>query len=46
MSPTLFSLYTEEELAVRMRRINAGVKVGTDKVGLLLYADDVCGCYE
>ena len=38
MSPTLFSL---EELAVRMRRINAGVKVGTDKLGLLLYADDV-----
>ena len=40
LSPTLFSLYTEE-LAVRMRRINAGVKVGTDKLGLLLYADDV-----
>ena len=40
LSPTLFSLYTEE-LAVRMRRMNAGVKVGTDRICLLLYADDV-----
>ena len=40
LSPTLFSLYTEE-LAVRMRRMNAGVKVGTDRLCLLLYADDV-----
>ena len=27
LSPTLFSLYTEE-LAARMRRLNAGVRVG------------------
>ena len=40
LSPTLFSLYTEE-LAVRMRRMNAGVSVGGDKVCMLLYADDV-----
>ena len=40
LSQTLFSLYTEE-LAVRMRRINAGVKVGNAKICLLLYADDV-----
>ena len=40
LSPTLFSLYTEE-LAVRIRRMNAGVKVGDDKSSILLYADDV-----
>ena len=39
LSPTLFSLYTEE-LAVRIRGTNAGVKVGDEKLGLLLYADD------
>ena len=38
--PTLFSLYTEE-LAARMRRMNAGVRVGNDRIGELLYADDV-----
>ena len=40
LSPTLFSLYTEE-LAVRLRRMNAGVRVGRDKICILLYADDV-----
>ena len=40
LSPTLFSLYTEE-LSVRVRRMNAGVKIGEDKIGILLYADDV-----
>ena len=40
MSPTLFSLNTEE-LAARMRRLNAGVRVGNDRIGALLYADDV-----
>ena len=33
-------MYTEE-LAVRLRRMNAGVKVGRDKICTLLYADDV-----
>ena len=40
LSPTLFSLYTEE-LAARMRRINAGVRVRNDKISVLLYAEDV-----
>lgn len=40
LSPTLFSLYTEE-LAARFRRNNAGVKVGDDSISVLLYADDV-----
>ena len=40
LSPTLFSLYTEE-LAARIRRMNAGVKVGDERVSVLLYADDV-----
>ena len=40
LSPTLFSLYTKE-LAARMRRMNAGVRVGNDRVCVLLYADDV-----
>ena len=40
LSPTLFSLYTEE-LAARMRRMNAGIRVGNDRIGVLLYADDV-----
>ena len=40
MSPTLFSLYTEE-LAARLRRMNVGVSVGNEKICVLLYADDV-----
>ena len=35
-----FSLYTEE-LAARMRRMNAGVRVGNDRICVLFYADDV-----
>ena len=38
--PTLFSLYTEE-MAAKMRRMNAEVNVDGDKIYLLLYADDV-----
>ena len=40
MSPILISIHTEE-LAVRLRRMNAGVRVGRDKVFMLLYADVV-----
>ena len=40
LSPTLFSLYTEE-LAARLRRMNVGVKVGLDRISVLLYADDI-----
>lgn len=40
LSPTLFSLYIEE-LAARMRRMNAGVKVGHYNICVLLYADEV-----
>ena len=40
LSPTLFSLYTEE-LAARLRRKNVGVRVGENKICVLLYADDV-----
>ena len=39
LSPILFSMYTE--LAVKLRRMNAGVRVGRNKVCMLLYADDV-----
>ena len=35
-----FSSYTEE-LVARMRRMNAGVRVGNDRIGVLLYVDDV-----
>ena len=40
LSPTLFSLYTEE-LAARLRRMNVGVNVGRDKINILMYADDI-----
>ena len=40
LSPILFSFYIEE-LAVRLRRMNAGVRAGRDKVCMLLYADDL-----
>ena len=40
LSPTLFSIYTEE-LAARIRRRNVGVNIGREKICLLLYADDV-----
>ena len=40
MSPTLFSSY-KEELTARMRRMNACVRVGNDRIGVLLYGDDI-----
>ncbi len=40
LSPLLFGLYTEE-LAVRVKSTGLGVRVGNDKLSLLLYADDV-----
>ena len=40
LSPTLFNLYTEE-LAVRIKQSNMGVRIGEDKLGLLMYADDM-----
>ena len=40
LSLILFSMYIEE-LVVRLRRKNARVRVGRDKVCMLLYADDV-----
>ena len=40
LSPTLFSLYTEE-MAARLRRMDVGVKFGDHKINVLLYADDV-----
>ena len=40
MSPTLFNLYTEE-LAVRIKQANMGINIGEDKLGLLMYADDM-----
>ena len=40
LSSTLFSLYTEE-LAARVRRMDVGMKVGKDKICMLLYEDDV-----
>lgn len=40
LSPLLFSMYTEE-LAKRISKENLGVGIGNDKLGMLLYADDV-----
>ena len=40
LCPLLFGLYTEE-LAVRVKRTGLGVRVGNEKLSLLLYADDV-----
>ena len=40
MSPTLFNLYTEE-LAVRIKQANMGINIGEDKLGILMYADDM-----
>lgn len=39
LSPLLFSLYTEE-LAKRLREQGGGVRVGNDKLKIVLYADD------
>ena len=40
LSPVLFALYTEE-LAVRMKEKGLGMKVGNEKLSLLMYADDI-----
>ena len=40
LSPLLFAMYIEE-LAVRLVNSRLGVKVGQDKLGVLLYADDI-----
>lgn len=40
MSPTLFNIYLEE-LFVRIRKADIGVKIGQKKLGCLAYADDV-----
>ena len=40
LSPMLFSMYTEE-LIRRVKKENYGVTVGENKIGTLLYADDI-----
>jgi hypothetical protein len=40
LSPLLFGLYTEE-LAVRVNGCGEGIRVGNDRLNVLLYADDV-----
>ena len=40
LSPLLFNMYTEE-LIRRVKKENIGMKVGEDKLGVLLYADDI-----
>ena len=40
LSPTLVSLY-KEELSVKVSRMNAGVKIGEDKIGISLCASYV-----
>lgn len=40
LSPLLFSIYTEE-LATRIRLSGKGVRVEEDRLGALLYADDI-----
>jgi hypothetical protein len=40
LSPLLFGLYTEE-LAVRVNQCGQGIKIGNDRLNVLLYADDV-----
>lgn len=40
LSPLLFGLYTEE-LAVRMKEADRGIRVGNECLSILLYADDV-----
>ncbi len=39
LSPLLFNLYTEE-MATRVRRMDVGVRVGGERLRMLLYADD------
>ena len=40
LSPTLFSLYTEE-LASRIRGMDIGIRIGNDRVCIIMYADDI-----
>ena len=40
LSPLLFALYTEE-LASRLGDKGIGVKIGNNRLGVLLYADDI-----
>ena len=40
LSPLLFGVYTED-LAVRMRKIGGGLRVGNEVLSILLYADNI-----
>ena len=40
LSPILFALYTEE-LAIRIKETNLGMRVGGERLSLLMYADDI-----
>ena len=40
MSPTLFSIYIND-LANKLKETNYGIKIGTQRVPILLYADDI-----
>ena len=40
LSPVLFAMYTEE-FAVRVKESNLGMKIGNEKISLLMYADDI-----
>ena len=40
LSPLLFNMYTEE-LSKRIKQEGLGIKIGNEKLGALLYADDV-----
>ncbi|RUM30948.1 MAG: hypothetical protein DSY42_03585 [Aquifex sp.] len=38
--PLLFGVYTEE-LAVRMRKTGLGIRVGNERLSMVMYADDI-----
>ncbi len=40
LSPTLFSLFIND-LAIHIKELHCGVRVGNDNVSILLYADDI-----
>ena len=40
LSPVLFALYTEE-LALRVKSLGVGMKVGMERLSILMYADDI-----